>query len=819
MSELSSTAGTDLTTPTAAVDADIERDPQRPGLGDDPPADGAVTPSDGERVEEEEDDEQEGEETPTAPSPQPPSPPQTRDVPSQTEPAYISDEILLTHLARQSVILKDALQERSELPLQIRALSEAYELNLFSPRVPPKRQANGTCEPNPRLNFYPPFVVPEVLATYHIFFQNLKIPLSCRANRTVADTVLELGEGDGLPDIASLEEVPKIFEGLGRDEKRAANSLQEEDTQNALVELEGDNARLAVLKRSIEVTHLAYPAVNLPPKVMSALMDQLLIKRAQPLPQDGEEEEDEEQNPDGKPVVSDEELARWLNVALDSPLLEERRKTMTAVLLVTLNLECLRRFFTDPETMRKLEESLHYTFRHGYVKQACQISNVELSNLISYMGILHENRLGQNVLHSTLKDEARRDYIRDCVYLFLIYTWQTAMGVWQQCLEERNVKELEKILVRERRALWTGFDERTIASDLASLVFPQKLMQTLQAGLPDFASQSMLQNFRSFILERSGILPAMSCALPSDFVPLIYRESPPPLWPYTYLFQLANYFMFHSDVAYDSTGAGLMECHCRCNLCSPHRSLICNPALLNESQLIGTFEIQGPNPQNEAAGEESTVGSASGLKLTAGLWTSAYLRKFVPEDYHAHTIKFYEHQSPAKSRVEPSACVITQPAIVGQLQAIQKARESFLLKKGKGVYLDPQTGEELNPSPHSVVGAPQKPPRHASSEAPSEPAGSEEEEDAPAATSPFPSVGRRGGGGGLLHGGRGGGRRGHSGRHAGRHRGGGGRRSGRGTAGGGEGASERSRAGYPTSSGGPSQRQQQQQRQPRQEAA
>lgn len=114
--------------------------------------------------------------------------------------------------------------------------------------------------------------MPEVLATYHIFFQNCKIPLSCRANRSRADKQLALRQGAVIPDIASLDEVPKIFEGLGRDEKRAANALQQENSENeshcgVLVELEGDNARLAVLKRSIEVTHFAYPALNLPPRL------------------------------------------------------------------------------------------------------------------------------------------------------------------------------------------------------------------------------------------------------------------------------------------------------------------------------------------------------------------------------------------------------------------------------------------------------------------------------------------------------------------------------------------------------------------------
>ncbi|WCR68336.1 100 kDa hexon-assembly associated protein [Human adenovirus 4] len=599
------------------------------------------------------------------------------------------EDALIKHLARQAIIVKDALLDRTEVPLSVEELSRAYELNLFSPRVPPKRQPNGTCEPNPRLNFYPVFAVPEALATYHIFFKNQRIPVSCRANRTRADALFDLGPGARIPDIASLEEVPKIFEGLGSDETRAANALQgeggEHEHHSALVELEGDNARLAVLKRTIELTHFAYPALNLPPKVMSTVMDQVLIKRASPI---SKEMQDPESSEEGKPVVSDEQLARWLGPQASPQSLEERRKLIMAVVLVTAELECLRRFFTDAETLRKVEENLHYIFRHGFVRQACKISNVELTNLVSYMGILHENRLGQNVLHTTLRGEARRDYIRDCVYLYLCHTWQTAMGVWQQCLEEQNLKELCKLLQKNLKALWTGFDERTTASDLANLIFPERLRLTLRNGLPDFMSQSMLQNFRSFILERSGILPATCSALPSDFVPLTFRECPPPLWSHCYLLRLANYLAYHSDVIQDVSGEGLLECHCRCNLCTPHRSLVCNPQLLSETQIIGTFELQGPGDEGSAA--------KGGLKLTPGLWTSAYLRKFVPQDYHPFEIRFYEDQS-QPPKAELTACVITQGAILAQLQAIQKSRQEFLLKKGRGVYLDPQTGEELNP--------------------------------------------------------------------------------------------------------------------------
>lgn len=603
---------------------------------------------------------------------------------------YLSEDNLIKHLKRQGRLLAESLQDRAEIPLDARELTHALEREIFAPRQTPRRQENGTCEANPRLNFYPTYAVPETLATYHIFFQNQKIPLSCRANRSRADELLTLHEGDSLPDYLTLEEVPKIFEGLGSEEIADSAALQERDS--ALVELKNDNPRLAVVKRSAALTHFAYPAMHLPPKVIEVVMNTLLIKRAKGGATADEALEDEDE---GKPVVSDRDLSTWLKTN-DPEKIEARRKTMLSVVLVSALLECMRRFFSPIESVKKMGETLHYAFRHGYVRLASQISNVEISNLISYLGVLHENRLGQAVLHTTLQGEAKRDYIRDTIFLMLVYTWQTAMGVWQQCLEDANLKELEKLLVRARRKLWSGDNERLIAQDLADIIFPAKLLHTLQNGLPDLMSQTMMQNFRSFILERSGMLPALTNALPTDFIPLTYKETPPNLWCYTYTLQLANFFMYHTDVASDVAGEGLLEHYCRCNLCTPHRCLATNTPLLNETQVIGTFEMRGP-------GGEGGTENPKGLKLTAGMWTSAFLRKFEPEDYYAHQIRFYENQS-RPPKVEPSACVITQASILAQLQNIKKAREEFLLKKGQGVYLDPQTGEPLNAPEPSVDG-------------------------------------------------------------------------------------------------------------------
>lgn len=604
---------------------------------------------------------------------------------------YLDDDVLLTHIKRQSVIVSDSLQDRSTVPLEAGELGRAIERSLFSPSTPPRRQENGTCEANPRINFYPTFIVPETLATYHIFFYNHKIPASCRANRTKADELMTLHAGSTYPEYSPVSEVKKIFEGLGPDE-RVADHVPVTEDNGILLELEGDNPRLAVVKRTSHMTHFAYPALHLPPKVMEVVINKLIMKRAKPAAS-----VDELDSEAGEFVMSDEELAR----AMDFPhhadaeekarLMSERRKDMMAVTLVTVLLESMDRFFRAPQTIRKMAETIHYAFRHGYVGLASKISNVELSNLVSYMGILHENRLAHSVLHTSLKGEAKRDYIRDTIFLMLIHCWQTAMGVWQQCLEPANLKELEKILNKEKRNLWGGFTEQTIAKDLSAIIMPEKLLKTLQHGLPDLVSQSMMQNFRSLILERSGILPAVCNAFPSDFVPLTYRECPPPLWPYVYLLKVANYLMYFTDVAVDVSGEGLLEHYCRCNLCTPHRCLATNTALLNETQLIGTFEIQGPP-------KEGSEQEPRSLKLTAGVWTSAFLRKFIEKDFHAHKIAFYEDQSKPPSEV-PSACVITQDNILGQLHEIKKAREEFLLRKGKGAYFDPQTGEELSAEP------------------------------------------------------------------------------------------------------------------------
>lgn len=590
---------------------------------------------------------------------------------------YLGEDVLLTHLRRQGKILAESLQHRWNVPVTAAELSRTYERNLFCPPHPPNTDSSGVIDKNPRLNFYPCFLLPETLAAYHIFFSNLRIPLSCKANRANADTDLTLRDGAVIPRYETIEEVGRIFEGLGS-ERVSENALQ--DNNSALVELHNESPRLAVLKRCVRVSHFAYPALTLPPKIMKTIMACLVSKPCQP-----HLSPDTVTPNEGSSVVSDAELSRWLDSS-NPDTLQQQRKRVTACVIVSLQLEAMERFFTNQTVIRKIGEALHYAFARGYVKLASDTAHVNLGNLVTYMGLLHENRLGQNTLHLTLDGTQQRDYIRDSIFLFLIYTWQTAMGAWQQCLQDANVQCLGDILTRQLQSLWCASSERACAKALCDIAVPKLLFDALITGLPDLASQSLLQNFRNFILERSGLLPAMCCALPTDFVPLYFRESPPTLWPYVYLLQLANFFMHQFDLKDVTESDGLLAAYCRCNLCSPHRCLATNPALLNESQLIGAFELQYPTDSGK---------SKSALKLTAGAWCSALLRKFHAEDFYPHKIHFYEDH-PRANRTDLSACVITDAAILYELQAIKKAREEFLLKKGHGVYLDPDTGEELN---------------------------------------------------------------------------------------------------------------------------
>ncbi|AAB88713.1 100K [Murine mastadenovirus A] len=596
---------------------------------------------------------------------------------------YLSADSLLVHIQRQARILREALQpEQDKTEWSATTLSHMLERELFTrsnakfPAVP--KQSNGSMSPDPRLNFYPAFMVPEALATYHPFFVNQRIPLSCRANRPLADKNWELKDGSRLPDIVTVQEQPRFFESLqGQELSRNQLEVAGSDSETGvLTELEGDSPRLAVVKRCLSVTHAAYPALGLPPKVSKIMSEELTFKT------------NLETGDNSQPVVSDEQLQKWLKAKDPAdPAIEEHRKRVMAVTLITCQLEALRSFFSRADVIRRVGESLHYLFQHGYVKQAIQVCQTDLTHLVTYMGIVHENRLGQTVLHGSLLGEARRDYIRDTVYLFLIYTWQTAMGVWQQCLEDENLEKLRKILQSHRRSLYTETNERLLAAELRRLVFPAHLENTLAQGLPDILHQSIINNFRSFILERSGILPATTCAYPSDFVPTTFKECPPPLWAHTYLLTLANYFMYHNDLQEDLTGAGLLSAHCRCNLCSPHRSLVHNTALLNEVKCINTFELQGP------PGKDGKSGPC--FKLTPGLWVSAYLRKFEEQDYHPYSITYFENSKKQQPKTPLSACVLTQTELVAQLLAINDHRREFLHQKGRGVYLDPQTGEEI----------------------------------------------------------------------------------------------------------------------------
>nr|WRQ19820.1 MAG: 100 kDa protein [unidentified adenovirus] len=584
--------------------------------------------------------------------------------------SYLHEDSLLTHINRQANIVFKALQNSKDFKLSIEKLSKAYEESVFAQKESPKR--DGTQEKNADLHFYPPFIIPETLASYHLFFINISIPHSCKANQPDANQILTLDSGATFPLLPDLDKDFVIDTTAGSYERDV-----EVFEDSALIRMINDNFRLKVLKQMCDLCYFSYPAMDIVPSVMQTVTKVLLQK-----------DEENKEN-----AVSAREICKWTGInENDTAAIEERKRCVLKSVLFGCQMLCMEKFFKDKEIIVKLQESLHYMFLHGYVKNLQNVCSVTLSNLISYLGIMHENRLGQATLHHTLESEDKIDYIRDTAYLFLVLTWQTAMGVWKQCMDPNNVKDLELILQQERENLWKIDDVYTMSTKLADLIFPEKLVKALKEALPDFSSQSALQNFRSFILERSGCLPAFSLALPTDFIPISFCRAPPSLWPHTYCLLIANYLVYHGALYIKPPKHSMDFFNCPCNLCSPHRSFVFNDFLKKETDLINAFTLQGPE-------------SGKQISLTPAVWGSAYLKKMSKTDFNAFSIKHYNDKDIIKEPLTP--CVLTEGEVIDKLTYIKKCREKFLTEKGSGVYIDPDTGDILNArsAPHFTQNA------------------------------------------------------------------------------------------------------------------
>lgn len=586
------------------------------------------------------------------------------------------------HLKRQAHLCKLALQDRYKyLPESVSEIGLAFEEFLFNPVTEADKKQQEA-----RLNLFPPFVIPECTACYSSFFSIMPLPFSCIANRTGTAKLKKLKE------IEKYDYLPKfdgdlfvIADGLGG-EVTAIDSLPR---KTRLVNLDFDYDRLRVVKEKLTyVTQFAYPALNIPPKIHKALVEGLY----KPIQTGSEAVEEVGYVFDDNVILS--MISDDVKTGRDPlELIAEFRKNLLRAIQYVAPLQLMQAIFRNAGFIKKVQEILHYTFHHGYVRLIAGITQRNLSNFVTFHGMTFENRNNNSCLHTTLDLNDGEDYMVDCIFLFLIMTWQTMMGIWQQNLNDGNMGMLTNILKAHGPALIRAFTTEKISAVIVDWISDNKeLIKIFHQSAPDFTSQTQLNNFRNFVLARSNIAGCIVPAMVKDFVPIDFKESPPRLWQHVYLLHLSYYLYNHGDYCQTffftdtDTKCPENEVFCNCNLCAPHRVPLYNAALHNEILAIGTFDFYVPDKDGKGGQR---------LTLTPGMWANKYLDHFYPDDYYPFEVKKYLDY-PELFKREPTACVITKPNVLSSIQQLQRQRTKFLLERGSGIYLDPQTGENLS---------------------------------------------------------------------------------------------------------------------------
>ncbi|QSV39485.1 100K [Bovine adenovirus 7] len=565
------------------------------------------------------------------------------------------NSILSKHLERQIKIcqtLNPTLED-----LNIGSMLEKF---LFCPK---ERRESG--EPDPKLNFYPPFLIPECLALHYPFFLSTTIPPSCKINRLGCDTYTEWFSLQNLQF-----KVPELEKCKWDDKLGKVNLIEELKQNQKIVLIKEDTARTSWVKTKCKnLQHFSYPSLNLPPVLQQILLETFVGKIQDP----------NNLKTTYEPAITSQTLEKY-NINVDLKALQNR-----LVLASTYGvlLQCMKKFFFNNQFIINCQETLHYTFNHGYVRFLNQLANVNLSEFVTFHGITHRNRLNNPFQHTQLGIEDKIDYIIDCIYLFLVLTWQTAMDIWNQTLDDNTINEIKKQLHSKTYEILKSESAEEASQIITCEIFPDILIEAFTRNLPDFINQAQLTNFRTFICSKSGIPQSICPLLPSDLIPLKFEEANPVLWSHVLLVQCASFLMNHGDYLHEiDQPQTLSSVYCDCNLCSPHRMPCYNSRLLQEILTIDKFEFVNAD-------------QSKSLKLNLQTFANAYLTKFNKDDFFFNKIKFYKDNKTHFSH-QLTACVLKDEKLLAKLSEIQNRREKELLKRGKGIYLDPDTGETLS---------------------------------------------------------------------------------------------------------------------------
>lgn len=567
--------------------------------------------------------------------------------------------LLQMHLIRQAKIMRLALKSNdTDSPINFLESGEELEKFLFCPN---ERPQNG--DPNPHFNFYPPFLIPECLAMHFPFFLSMPIPMSCKANRTNTQTYLDWKATDFLVDYPSLEKC-KWDDSLGK-----VDLIEELKENQKIVLIEGDSERLTWVKsKANKFSTFAYPSLNLPPSIQKLLLETFIGDIQLP------------NNLDKKyqPAITEDILKK---AGFDPENLKEITDKLTLSITYGITVECIKRLFNAQTFIKNTQEVLHYMFCHGFVKMIHFLTESNLSDFVTFHGLTHRNRLNNPFQHTQLAYDDKFDYMIDSIYLFLVLTWQTAMDIWTQAIDDKTLSSIKQSLNDQFVEILSS-SSNDIIKKITDIIFPNILVDTFSLNLPDFMNQMQINNFRTFICSKSGIPQSICPLLPSDLVPLSFYESHPILWTHVFLINHASFLLSHGNyMLAPEQPITVTSCLCECNLCSPHRMPCYNTPLMNEVLSINNFELQKGN-ENETT-----------TRFTPQIFANAYLKHFIKEDFFHDKIIHYCDEPIKFSQVK--SCVIKDEKLLAKLREIQIRRELEILKRGSGLYIDPETGEPL----------------------------------------------------------------------------------------------------------------------------
>lgn len=598
------------------------------------------------------------------------------------------------HLRRQAKLIYPLLQKllnekpenAEDIATSLDGFSWRYECQAFGQKVMPqntdpqrKDKVGELTEPAVEHNFYPPFLNRQLLATYHPFFAHVPVPPSCKANRGGTKTEEIFYAKSYLPQIPDLSPETIIDESLGKE----AGPIHDLESDNGkLPMLKDDSPRVRFIKQQIEdFNSFCYPSLLLPPNLSLALQESLLT------------------GPPKTPIQTDNVLASdsidvvkeaFEDGEISDKDLESLKVRLSLCMLVDVSLRALEIFITDPRIVRGIQEALHYTFNHGFVRLVTKMTGTDLSSYATYGGLTHHTKTSHGGAHRALPKDLQREFLLDQIYAYLILTWQTFLTLWHQSLDAEIIKLLKERLSKERRLIYDASSVRKMSDEILKIVLPKIVIEAAAENLPNLCTQSQLQNFRVFITERSGI-PHVIPLLLQDVVPIDMAQSPLYLWSHTYLLNFAAFILNQGDYQRDTlsqSGNSLTNCVlCHCNLCSPFKTPVQNKMLKQELELVGNLNIDAP----------ATDGSGKNvphLRLTPQLFVESFLRPALNERFLFDRVIFYAEE-PEFFPQPDEGFVIKDSVLLDRLSRTRRAQEVKLLCRGGGRYLDPETGDDL----------------------------------------------------------------------------------------------------------------------------